>query len=263
MREQSLPEIPTAEQREAAGENYLRHYESTDQLLKAYDEGRITREDFLATLSARQTAANARETRSKEKLQEAQEEGLVDGLTGLYNEKGFRKEYAQYVERMKRAGESGVIAFVDVNGLKEVNDTNGHTKGNELLLKVSSVLTRVSRATDTAAVVTRPHGDEFIMILTNANQKGAVPWWNRVDKALQEEFIETSMGREPIHVSVGTADIDPANAQQSLKLADTAMYAAKTEAKEVKKTEGKYRGNFYRQTTFENDVPKFVPPRIK
>lgn len=231
-------ELPTQEQRDRAADNMQKFGVQFDSFMDAFLKGRITREQFKETMAAYQTAAAAREDRAKQK-------SVTDGMTGLLNKKGFDERYKEHVERIKRGGESAVALIIDLNGLKEINDTKGHEAGNQQIRYTSQILKENTRALDSAAFVSRPGGDEFTVVLSNMNQKGAESWWKRINPKLEEKEIK---------LSIGSSDIDPNNPGESLDLADAAMYAAK-------KLKGD-RKSHYMQMRFENGIanPVEVPP---
>lgn len=185
-------------------------------LLEGYKSGTITEDDFATTMAARMTASKAREER-------ANENALTDGMTGLWNRKGFDKLYRQTVNRLKRSRmsdhpEYAVVIYVDLNGLKETNDNEGHEAGDDMIRKFARLFKEYSRSTDDLAITARPGGDEFTGILTNTDQNSLGKWWERFSPALEAEGLRAS---------VGSCDIDPNDPETSLKSADKAMYEAK------------------------------------
>lgn len=209
-------EIPTEEQRTKAAARIEEFGTEFDRLLDAFQQGRISRDDFKATLAARQTAQAARQDTTEARAS-------TDALTGLLNKKAFDEKFRLTVDRLKRLQEAGhpeyaVVINIDLNGLKEVNDTEGHEAGNRMLRKFASVFKENSRMLDNLAVVARPGGDEFMGILTNTDQNGVLNWWQRLVPKLEENGLRAS---------IGSADIDTNNPQKSLEQADKAMYAAK------------------------------------
>ncbi len=145
-----------------------------------------------------------------------------DALTGVYNRAYFEEELHRLEHR--RSG-SVAIAIVDVDGLKRVNDTWGHSKGDELLVKAAQVLRRTVRTED---VVARIGGDEFVIILKNSEEAVVELIFQRLRQALEQEKLKTEE-LAPLSLSLGYAfaagpDI---SALELFKTADNRMYQAK------------------------------------
>lgn len=211
------------------------------KLLRAFKDGTVSEEALVDTLAARSATAQTQ-------IDRADERATKDTLTGLLNERGFDDHYKKVVERLRRSQEGGnpesaVVINMDLNGLKEVNDKEGHEAGNEMLRRFAQLLHANSRAVDTLAIVSRPHGDEFFAVLSNTNQKGAAVWGKRMLSKLDEADLR---------VSIGSADIDPNNPSESLKIADAAMYRAKGLKSNGTST--------YMQSKFQNGELTFAPP---
>jgi diguanylate cyclase (GGDEF)-like protein len=100
-------------------------------------------------------------------------EASHDPLTRLNNRRLFLERIQQEVARTATSGESFSIVFLDVDGLKRINDTYGHLAGDALLREVSNALTDAVRGED---VVARYGGDEFVVLLpaTGASAAGVV-----------------------------------------------------------------------------------------
>ena len=67
-----------------------------------------------------------------------------DGLTGLYNRRSFEEQLAREVAMSKRTGLEGMMVLIDIDGLKEVNDTLGHAQGDELIRSVGQLIARTA-----------------------------------------------------------------------------------------------------------------------
>jgi diguanylate cyclase (GGDEF)-like protein len=154
------------------------------------------------------------------KLLETQDEGEVDTLTGLLNEKGFNRRLNQESERIKRSGVNSTLLFIDANNLKLINDNSGHKAGDELLVKIASTLSKAFRTTD---ILARLHGDEYAAILVGLDL-------NRLQKQWSER-IEKMLHDENLSIAIGAALVNPDNVKESFHEADTAMYRAKAISK--------------------------------
>jgi len=153
-----------------------------------------------------------------------------DALTGLYNRRYFEIHLSDQVGRARRYGESAAVMVIDIDDFKEVNDRHGHLAGDEALRAVASALGRRLRSTDTVA---RLGGDELGVILPYAGLDEAAVVAADRERAVSEIELyvsELEGGRtHKLHlsVSVGTAFLGTASAEEVLAAADRAMYRQK------------------------------------
>src|SRR5687768_11727280 len=75
----------------------------------------------------------------------------LDPLIGLPNRRGFMRRLEALIERVRRYGDHGAMLFVDIDGLKRINDSHGHQAGDEALIRVSQMLVSGVRAGDCVA----------------------------------------------------------------------------------------------------------------
>lgn len=149
-----------------------------------------------------------------------------DHLTGLPNRQLFQERLERAIARSKRTGLSMALVFLDLDFFKDVNDTLGHSVGDDLLKQVAQRLTGCVRSTDTVA---RLGGDEFTMIINGINGTDMV---NRVCHHVLHELAQPyELGDEAASISTSMGITlfpqDGDDAQMLLKNADLAMYAAK------------------------------------
>ena len=161
-------------------------------------------------------------------------QALHDPLTGLPNRVLLVDRLSHALVR--RTVENGVaVLFVDLDEFKAINDTLGHAAGDALLQLVAERLSRVLRAGDTAA---RLGGDEFAFLLEGAAPRQAEEVAGRLLAALAEPF-DLQGRRATLSASIGiavragfvTAGAAAETADELLRDADTAMYAAKSQGK--------------------------------
>jgi diguanylate cyclase (GGDEF)-like protein/PAS domain S-box-containing protein len=148
-----------------------------------------------------------------------------DALTGLPNRVLFQDRIAHQLATSRRTGTVVGVLFVDLDDFKVVNDTKGHSVGDELLVAAAGRLATVSRSGDTAA---RLGGDEFaLLIVDDADVIAMEAAAERVVKAFSEPFALAG-GLVTCSASVGVATThDAADTDQLLRHADLALYAAK------------------------------------
>ena len=172
------------------------------------------------------TALVQNEAELRVSREELAEQALSDPLTGLPNRRAFEECLAESLLDAGRKGSSVGLAFLDLDGFKDINDALGHPVGDELLRHVANTLRHSVRQSD---FVGRLAGDEFVVIIRDLEQP-------QVLERIAEQIIEKR--REPVllagqkHIvttSVGLAcyPTDASNAEELIKLADIAMYSAK------------------------------------
>ncbi|MET9676228.1 aminotransferase class I/II-fold pyridoxal phosphate-dependent enzyme [Streptomyces sp. NPDC006482] len=152
-----------------------------------------------------------------------------DSLTGLPNRVLLLERIERALLRGRRESTLTCMLFVDLDDFKVVNDTMGHSVGDELLVAVARRLTSVLRLTDTAA---RLGGDEFAVLIEGAREPSdAETLAAEIVHTLSQPFHLTD-GAVSVSTSVGIATVlDSAHAEELLGHADLALYAAKAAGK--------------------------------
>uniref|UniRef100_UPI000AF23662 putative bifunctional diguanylate cyclase/phosphodiesterase n=1 Tax=Streptomyces aureus TaxID=193461 RepID=UPI000AF23662 len=152
-----------------------------------------------------------------------------DSLTGLPNRVLLLERVERALLRGRRESTLTCMLFVDLDDFKVVNDTMGHSVGDELLVAVARRLTSVLRLTDTAA---RLGGDEFAVLIEGAREpRDAETLAAEIVHTLSQPFHLTD-GAVSVSTSVGVATVlDSAHAEELLGHADLALYAAKAAGK--------------------------------
>jgi diguanylate cyclase (GGDEF)-like protein/PAS domain S-box-containing protein len=168
---------------------------------------------------------NSRDVTDRTTLEaELLHQAFHDSLTGLANRALFRDRLEHALARGRIADGAVAIMFLDLDGFKEINDTLGHSSGDELLVQVAGRVRAELRASDTVA---RFGGDEFAILVDDSPDAPALA--ERIDLALQRPFL---VGEHEVQVSasIGIATsgaVDASTAEQLLRNADLAMYHAK------------------------------------
>src|SRR5258708_11722999 len=191
----------------------------TTELLRAND---LLEKDIAARKVAEQDLAlKAQElARSNAALENL---SLTDDLTGLYTRKGFLALAEHRVKLAHRIGEPFSIAFVDLDGLKRINDTFGHQEGNRALVDVSNILRDSFRQSD---ILARLGGDEFALFVAEADE-------NEISRRIQQRLDAHHAApdrRYQLSVSIGIVSGSPtmdSDVETLLALADKLMYQQK------------------------------------
>lgn len=170
-----------------------------------------------ATMAATQRL-NQRLQGAKE---EAEEQAVTDLLTGLRNRRAMEHRLA----RMAEAGQGYALMEIDLDYFKQVNDSEGHAAGDQVLRKVGSVLRAVSRRED---MPVRAGGDEFALILPGLSSPRRIGELARQIIRELEEPIEWNGRNLRISASIGVALSEAGQDTEAvMQRADLALYAAK------------------------------------
>jgi diguanylate cyclase (GGDEF)-like protein len=150
----------------------------------------------------------------------------TDALTRLPNRRALRQRLVHELKRAERYRTPVSLLFVDVDGLKQINDQYGHAAGDQAIRRVAAAITATLRASDLGA---RWGGDEFGMLLPNTGSDSARQSAERLFADLPREDGDPA---NRVTVSVGVATFDPAQTksmtiEQLAQAADRALYAAK------------------------------------
>jgi two-component system, cell cycle response regulator len=151
---------------------------------------------------------------------------LHDELTGLHNRRGFFMLSEHLLKTAKRQQKGLFMLYGDLDGLKEINDTLGHQKGDWALIDIANILKETFRGSD---IIARLGGDEFavIPIETTGDNIGIV--LNRLEKAIESDNT-TNKRAYQLSLSIGTAYFDPwspCTIDELLSQADKLMYEQK------------------------------------
>lgn len=158
---------------------------------------------------------------------ELQQLAHADWLTGAYNRAGFMNVARTALERAKASGRHPAVFFIDLNGMKNINDSLGHQEGDRLLVDVTSILRSCFRTSD---IVGRLGGDEFVVLAPEAGEQAEV--LRARLRAAVEAFNEEAERayRVSISIGLGTANPEePSTLEDLVNQADRRMYEDKVE----------------------------------
>ena len=151
-----------------------------------------------------------------------------DSLIDLPNRRGFMRALERLIDRVKRYDEKAALLFVDLDGLKLINDTFGHQAGDEALIQVARLLSGGVRVSD---LVARIGGDEFAILLGHADEASANETAARlVDLIAGCDFTHAGDSL-PLSVAIGVAVLSPEDDPATIMVrADEEMYRRKAAA---------------------------------
>jgi diguanylate cyclase (GGDEF)-like protein len=160
------------------------------------------------------------------------EQAVTDELTGLSNNRRFRKLIDKEAERAERFDHELALIILDIDDFKKVNDTYGHLQGDEVLRMVGRVLHLESRGVDEPA---RYGGEEFAVALPETDIEGALELAERIRERIEAEPVPRvgSAGTIKVTASVGVASmrVIADGADALIAAADEALYEAKRSGK--------------------------------
>gem|GEM_PF-6273638 len=151
---------------------------------------------------------------------------VTDDLTGLLNRRGLAALASKVCAIARRERRGLLAAYIDVDGLKAVNDTYGHAAGDGLLVETARLLGDVFRESD---VIARVGGDEFVILMTGADEQSGTTALGRLDDAVRRRNAAT-LQPSRLSLSAGTALTEPGGTfdlDDLVERADAAMYEAK------------------------------------
>lgn len=171
-------------------------------------------------------ALEIREIEVRAILAQAHELANTDVLTFLPNRRKIVSSLQEEVIRSNRYGTPLAISILDLDHFKKVNDTYGHTAGDEVLRSVAARLRTHIRHPDT---IGRYGGEEFLIVLPNSEMQAAAEQASRLCQQVRKLRIDVNEQVLSVTISVGIAQfrIGQENWEEFLRRADEAMYQAK------------------------------------
>ncbi|MEO7364920.1 MAG: GGDEF domain-containing protein [Sphingomicrobium sp.] len=166
--------------------------------------------------------------RLESKVQQLDQLAHLDPLIGLPNRRGFMRQLEALIARVQRYGDHGAMLFVDIDGLKGINDKHGHHAGDEALIRVSEMLVSGVRSGDCVA---RLGGDEFGIILEHADEAIATETAARLIEHIAACDFSHEGAALPLGVAIGVGIIAAGDSAEAIMdRADEAMYRKKAAA---------------------------------
>lgn len=189
--------------------------------LKRKNEGLI--KELLDLNASLEEKVKVRTQKLEDAYQELEKLSITDELTNLHNRRHIMKKSDEEINRYQRYQRNFCVAMFDVDHFKQINDTYGHQKGDEVLQKIAACIQKTIRTTDYAG---RYGGEEFLLIFPETSPEGALIICERLRYNIEQmvsENIELN-----ITISGGIASYQPPEAGKDLlKRADEMLYKAK------------------------------------
>lgn len=181
--------------------------------------------DFSDAFNTMIAQLKERETTLKEEAEYVKSMAYIDPGTGLYN----RQFFGQYMKQLLQNDQHATLCYLDMDGLKYVNDCYGHNEGDVYIRSMVEAVKHSSRKSD---VFARIGGDEFCLVLPETSEQDAQ---ERMQDILQR-FVEENTKDYPESFSYGIIELEGSHQYQSLEeiihQADVRMYQCKRKNKE-------------------------------
>lgn len=173
---------------------------------------------------------------------------IQDELTSALNRTGFKREVVgilkevvffkktkgkkKNIHRKKFLAQELSVLFIDVDGLKKINDLHGHSAGDRLIKKTATLIKENVRATD---FVGRWGGDEFVVALPGSSESDAYKISEKIRKSIKNKGKVLGLRKAKVSLSIGVVGVtkellangDPLNLDNLIDCADVAMFEAK------------------------------------
>ncbi|HEX8491543.1 MAG TPA: diguanylate cyclase [Pyrinomonadaceae bacterium] len=187
----------------------------------AFDYFQLPRE--MALLLARATQL----TKLSQAIDRLRAEAERDYLTGLVNRRYFRKALGQELERWRRYNVPCALLILDIDHMKRINDTHGHSAGDVVIMHIATALKELSRDNDTTA---RLGGEEFALLLAGVDDTRAIAAAERLRHDISAEEIE-GIGRVTVSLGVAACPAHATSERALYAASDAALYHAKGEGR--------------------------------
>lgn len=188
----------------------------------------------LLAMFAKLIAHQVERERAVAELQRSNEslsaQSLVDPLTGVANRRALMQELPRMLQTAQREGHGVQVAFIDLDGFKQINDTHGHDTGDRYLIHIARRLDRAVRAGD---LVARYGGDEFVVVTSGATTGNLA---ERLQELITGPFADRELQIDGGGGSIGVAgsEAGETDADALLARADAAMYEIKKQRRKAR-----------------------------
>lgn len=156
---------------------------------------------------------------------------VTDDLTGLFNMRAIYEKIEYEIKRGNRNEKNVAVVMLDMDHFKTVNDNHDHLFGSFVLKEMGSILKNNLREVDFAA---RYGGDEFLIVLTEANEEGVKAFCERIRKKVEGYLFKNKSDEIKLTVSIGYAlgaSKQKIEARELVRVADHALYQSKEEGR--------------------------------
>ncbi len=165
-----------------------------------------------------------------EALEKIQRIATRDELTGTANRRCMQELMQQEIQRVQRSGAGLMVALLDIDYFKRVNDTHGHQAGDRCLQAFAQTVQSSIRSTDRLA---RWGGEEFLILLTDTDFALALACLERVRASVAQMVVPLDGVEIRVTVSIGVTQFQPGDTiEQTIDRADLALYAAKAQGRD-------------------------------
>ena len=161
-------------------------------------------------------------------MEQLRDSSLKDAMTALYNRRFLDEFIDQIMKQTKRTEDSYHVLMLDVDFFKKVNDTYGHDVGDQVIVKIGGLLNESIRESDLGI---RYGGEEFVVLLHNATDEGALEVAKKIHKGFGDLVFEVGNGetmQKTMSIGMAKFPTDGDTIWKCIKFADTALYVAKT-----------------------------------
>ena len=191
----------------------------SDQVMDVSDVGQLVSEI---------AALRARIVQLQERIEQLDLLAHEDSLVGLPNRRGFMRALERLIDRVGRYQEKAALLFIDLDGLKVINDSFGHQAGDKALVQVARLLVSGVRKSD---VVARIGGDEFAILLVHSDEETARETAGRLIEVIAASDFTHDGEALPLSVAIGAAVIHAEDTpEEAMARADREMYRRKAAA---------------------------------
>jgi diguanylate cyclase (GGDEF)-like protein len=158
-------------------------------------------------------------------LDKAYKELLIDPLTKVYNRKALNNDLNQILEKGKNKKLDLVIAIIDLDLFKEINDKYGHLVGDFVLIKIANIIKKMIREENK---IYRYGGDEFVIVFNRMNLSQVKPIIERIVKKIENTLLKYKEDLIHVTISIGLTEHKKGDTfEEIIKRADSALYQAK------------------------------------